>query len=1263
MISSDRPPFILVISSDNQGCSYHRLQLPLGLLAASNLAEGRIEMGHWPDDLLAAVNPDVIVWQRAVEDHQFDHMRRYRRLLPNALFVYELDDHLGAVPPASFHAGYIPPHLPERVGQGLSLCDRATTTTEPLAQWLRTLSDTPVLVVPNAVPMARLKERAPRLSGKLRIGWAGGISHAGDLELLRPAMEAIGEEVQWVFMGMQPTDPPCRVQFHPGTSPHQYLDALLSLDLDLALAPLEDNVFNRCKSNLRLLESACIGVPVIAQASLPYGDGAPPVFSYADTPTDWTDAIRSFIAASPAQRDTSARNLRAWAGRHHTLEGTRQARLEAWTTVPASTSSARRRWSPAPPVIGGAGHDSFVVACPGGVDRSALPTFMRTLKSHRFHDSLTSACQASLRSGANVLWLRPGTGIDETGWNRLSACLTGTNQQGEAIVASATPLSSDGANAFPHPSQYVVVTPQSEAAIRRIAARRMVGRTLRVAAPSGPCVLLSATALAAFGIPDPSGIGDEAALLEWGLRLIPKGMAHVQAPDAYCASLAPPAPLSPLANLRIQGRGHAQYAQTPPEPLLPDDREAMELALLREQWAGPKPGIMGFDNDYATWSALKGDPVVTGGPPDGTHSLFIRRVVFGQPVRDDVKWLVFVDTDVTLRTYAVAVLMQAIRRAPPGVRVVYADHDMPQGGKPTPDFKPDFDLELFLARDYITPVCAVRADSFSKPPTDRADLFRIVLSIAATPGVGRDAFAHVPTVLATVADGESPEVKAMYALQRQIAVQEYYGAGVTVEARRDLPGALKVVHQWRSATMQDAPLVSIIIPTLGKGRLIQPCINTIRSLTAYPNWEIVVVHNGPLAEPELGDGILADPRVRVIRWDPPSGGTFNWSIACNIGARYAGNTGTSFARDNYYCFLNDDVCVASRDWLDAMLGHAVRPSTGAVGARLLHPMGVYQHVGVICHEGIAGHLHKGLPLGNPGYWGIATLTHECSAVTGACLLVSRDNFDLVQGFSEAFPLNYGDVDFCLRLRKRNRINITEAAAELVHPEGTTRSEGVDFTDYEVIRSLAQDNARLAALHPGPDPYWNPNLAIGMVQGGINIQGLNCDALSWPQTAPSPEAPRVLLLNDLPGMAGRVLETVRSGGVPFVADLSGFHIRLVAPSAVNTPLWDVRDPARLASGLAALGITRVVLRSLVGSAGAAAPVETLRCLTTIRDAHRIEVVVDAIDDLTVAPWLEPVRSNDSRTFGLVDTIAWHWAYEALVPAGFQQQQQSDQEAAQ
>jgi len=228
-------------------------------------------------------------------------------------------------------------------------------------------------------------------------------------------------------------------------------------------------------------------------------------------------------------------------------------------------------------------------------------------------------------------------------------------------------------------------------------------------------------------------------------------------------------------------------------------------------------------------------------------------------------------------------------------------------------------------------------------------------------------------------------------------------------------------------------------------------------------------------------------------------------------------------------------------------------------------------------------------------------------------------------------------------------NVVEAAAELVHPEGTTRSEGVDFTDYEVIRALADDNRRLSSLHPGPDPYWNPNLALGLVQGGMNIQGLNCDALAWPQVPPQADAVRVLLVNDLPGMAGRILSVVRDGVTPFVADLSGFHVKLIAPNAVNAAPWDVRDPVRLAAGLGALGISRIVLRSLVGSAGAAAPVETLRCLATIRDSFDIEVVVDAIDDLTVAPWLELVRNNDEKVFGAADRDAWRRAYDELVPS--------------
>ena len=166
-----------------------------------------------------------------------------------------------------------------------------------------------------------------------------------------------------------------------------------------------------------------------------------------------------------------------------------------------------------------------------------------------------------------------------------------------------------------------------------------------------------------------------------------------------------------------------------------------------------------------------------------------------------------------------------------------------------------------------------------------------------------------------------------------------------------------------------------------------------------------------------------------------------------------------------------------------------------------------------------------------------------------------------------------------------------------------------------------------------------------------LQGLNADMLAWDDFIPRPGAGRVLLLNDLPGTAGLVLDVMRAGDVPFMADLSGFKLRLAAPAPVNVAAMDVRNARELARTLQALGINRIVLRSLVGADGAAPPIETLRTLATLRPAIAVEI--DALEVSTMAPWLSEdtdfygYDDESNAVFGYVDLETWKSAYDSLV----------------
>jgi hypothetical protein len=99
----------------------------------------------------------------------------------------------------------------------------------------------------------------------------------------------------------------------------QYPAKLAGLDLDIALAPLEINLFNEAKSNLRLLDYGYLGWPVICTDILPYRTDNPPVTRVANTTAAWCGAIRSLVA-DPAAADDQGKQLQSWVRSNFLLE-------------------------------------------------------------------------------------------------------------------------------------------------------------------------------------------------------------------------------------------------------------------------------------------------------------------------------------------------------------------------------------------------------------------------------------------------------------------------------------------------------------------------------------------------------------------------------------------------------------------------------------------------------------------------------------------------------------------------------------------------------------------------------------------------------------------------------------------------------------------------------------------------------------------------------------------------------------------------------
>ena len=209
--------------------------------------------------------------------------------------------------------------------------------------------------------------------------------------------------------------------------------------------------------------------------------------------------------------------------------------------------------------------------------------------------------------------------------------------------------------------------------------------------------------------------------------------------------------------------------------------------------------------------------------------------------------------------------------------------------------------------------------------------------------------------------------------------------------------------------------------------------------------------------------------ARVLRVE----GEFNFSRLINRGA--------AAAKGEVLAFLNNDIDASDPGWLREMVSHAVRPGVGAVGARLWYPNGTLQHGGVVLGlGGVAGHAFTGVPQGHAGYFNRTYLQQNCSAVTGACLLVRKEVFEKAAGFDETnFAISFNDIDFCLRLRAAGLQNVWTPYANLIHHESASRGhQRAPEEQAQFVReaTFMQEKWGIELMH---DPFYNPNLSLNL----------------------------------------------------------------------------------------------------------------------------------------------------------------------------------------
>ncbi len=411
-----------------------------------------------------------------------------------------------------------------------------------------------------------------------------------------------------------------------------------------------------------------------------------------------------------------------------------------------------------------------------------------------------------------------------------------------------------------------------------------------------------------------------------------------------------------------------------------------------------------------------------------------------------------------------------------GADVIYTDEDkvsMDGTVHFDPNMKPDFDIDLLRSHNYITHFFVVRTDLFMQTGGFRSefdgaqdhDLIFRCTEIA-------ENIVHVPKVLYhwrthMNSTAMNPESK-LYAYEAgRKSIEEHL-------KRQKIDATVERIKYWGlnhvTYATPENPLVSIVIPNKDHTDDLDKCIRSIMEHSAYRNLEIVVVENNSTEQETFTyyDKIHDEfPCVRVVRWES----TFNYSAINNLGVREA--------KGDYLLLLNNDTELIKPESIGEMLGICMRSEVGCVGAKLLYADDTVQHGGIVLgFGGFGGHVFTGIKEDDMGFMMRAQITHECSAVTAACMMVRRDVYEEMGGFSEEFAVALNDVDFCMKIRAAGYKIVFTPFSLWHHYE--SKSRGYEDTPEKKSRfeqEVARFRSRWADTVDAGDPYYNPNFSV------------------------------------------------------------------------------------------------------------------------------------------------------------------------------------------
>ncbi len=293
-------PKIANYLADYSGCGFWRMLWPQQILNAHSKAVvmNFSIMVYQPDFYK---HLDAVRIQRQATPYQLKFVEFLKQIQGECGFrlIYEIDDIIFRedIPDYNkFKPAFEPDEIRESSLRIMQLCDEITVTNPFMRDYYREKTGkSEVTVIPNFVPKFwmgnyydpnRVEDLYKKNRRRPRVLYAGSGAHfdvenrtkqRDDFEHVLQAVIQSRYKYQWVFIGAFPMQLAQYVQsgeieFHPWSRMFEYPDLIHQLGVQAMVAPLQDNNFNRAKSDLKNIEAAAYGLPCICQDMGTYKD-------------------------------------------------------------------------------------------------------------------------------------------------------------------------------------------------------------------------------------------------------------------------------------------------------------------------------------------------------------------------------------------------------------------------------------------------------------------------------------------------------------------------------------------------------------------------------------------------------------------------------------------------------------------------------------------------------------------------------------------------------------------------------------------------------------------------------------------------------------------------------------------------------------------------------------------------------------------------------------------------------------------------------